>query len=61
MKQPTNWKAKKTVRKKNQNRLVGMVFYTFMKKYLVFNDETLYRSYKKRCKDVPFYKDVYEK
>ena len=25
----------------------------------VFNEDTLYRSYKKRCKEIPFYKELY--
>lgn len=27
----------------------------------VFNDDTLYNAYEKRCKSISFYKDVYEK
>ena len=27
----------------------------------VFNDDTLYNAYDKRCKTMPFYKDIYEK
>jgi hypothetical protein len=29
--------------------------------YVVFNDETLYRSYKKKLNEMPFYKEHYER
>ena len=28
---------------------------------IVFNEDTLYSAYEKRCKDIPFYKEIYEK
>ena len=43
----------KKIRKKSMKLLGGMVVYF----NLVFNDETLYRSYKKKCDDLPFCKE----
>ena len=39
----------------NMKHLAGTVY--LLKK--VFNEETIYKSYKKRCKEIPFFKEQY--
>ena len=41
----------------NMKHLAGTVY--LLKK--VFNEETIYKSYKKRCKEIPFFKEQYMK
>ena len=55
-----------TRRKRNMKHLDGMVHYdTFFPllkiMILVFNDDSLFRAYKKRLKDIPHYSEVYDK
>ena len=37
-----------------------MFYFICEKIKTVFNEDTLYKAYDKRCKSIPFYKEVYE-